>query len=218
MGINLLDEKGRQIMKLSRNIFAFTPYAAVLTGMGLFSNGWIAILLYHLVMISVLFVSRDSELFQKIFRGWRWWGIPLCLGSIGGGVLIWVLWPVIQTMGGNLSNDLVRFHLHGTSWKIFVVYYGLFHPPLEQIFWRGYFGHPSRKIHWRDVAFAGYHFLTMAYFVQWPWAIISVCVLIFMAWFWRQVVRITGGLLIPILSHLFADISVIVAVTLLLKL
>jgi len=205
-------------MKLSQVLLPFTPYAAVLIGMGIFSNGWIAILLYHLVMMVILFRARRSGFIQNIFKGWRWWGFPLCLGSIGGGLLIFLLWPIIQTAGGNLSSDLVRFHLHGVSWKLFVLYYGLFHPSLEQVFWWGYLGYETIRIHWKDVVFAGYHFITMTYFVQWPWALVSVFVLTFMAWFWRQIVRITGGLLIPVLSHLFADISVMVAVTVLLKL
>lgn len=198
-------------------LLPFTPYVAVMIGMGLFSNGWIAILLYHFVMIVVLYRVRHSGLFQKIFKGWRWWGIPLCLTSMGGGVLIYLLWPIIQSIGGDLPSHLIRFKLHGLSWNVFIIYYGLFHPPLEQIFWRGYLGHLSFKLHWRDIAFGGYHFLTMIYFVQWPWAVVSVSLLIFMAWFWRQLVRITGGLIIPILSHLLADISVILAVAILLK-
>lgn len=162
-------------------------------------------------MLLFMIMDRDKPLLRQLFTGWHrtWaWMIP---GSIAGGILIYCLWPRIK-LGPDLTVLLGNVGLAQGRWILFLFYYALIHPPLEQVFWRGYLGHSGKTIHIRDIAFAGYHFFTMIFFVHWPWALLSFFVLTGTAWLWRQCVRETHGLLIPVLSHLAADISIIVMV------
>ena len=184
------------------------PYIAVGIGLYIFKSGWLAILLYHAGMGFFLILDQKSPPLRQMLQGWHktWaWFIPFCAL---GGIAIYLLWPWMQ-QSLDLNALLHKYGLAGWKWTVFLFYYSIIHPPLEQFYWRGYLGHPGREIRIEDFAFSGYHFFTMICFVQWRWALISCFVLTGIAWLWRQTARETGGLIIPILSHLTADISVI---------
>jgi hypothetical protein len=62
------------------------------------------------------------------------------------------------------------------------------------------------------VFFGGYHVLVLAYFIPWSWGLLVAALLVLVAWVWRTVATRLGGLLIPALTHLAADASVILSV------
>jgi hypothetical protein len=183
------------------------PYPAIGIGLYVFQNAWAAIGFYHVGILCFLITDRKRPPLRNLLSGWNitWAGfIPAAALS---GVLIDSLWPSMQHF--NLDVQLTGYGLDGASWTLFLLYYAFFNPLLEQVYWRGYLGHPGRRVRIEDVAFAGYHFFTMICFVQWSWALISFIILTGTAWLWRQIVRETGGLLIPLLSHISADVSII---------
>ena len=90
-------------------------------------------------------------------------------------------------------------------------------PVLEEWYWRGVLGSPSRMPTPNDAAFAGYHVLVLAVFVPWPWALAVAVVLVGAAWLWRQLVARHGGLVIPVVTHAVADLSVIVTAELIVR-
>lgn len=46
-----------------------------------------------------------------------------------------------------------------------------------------------------------------------PFSIVySLIVLVAAGWFWRQLARINGGLLAPVLGHMAADLTILLAV------
>lgn len=203
-----MDKKGIDRIAL------FIPYIAIWIGLFLFQSGWLAIGLYHAGMILFLGLDKDRPSFQFILKGWemKWVRLlPLCAMA---GLAIYFLWPWMQPQS-DLRFQLSRYGLNGWKWIVFAGYFSLFHPVLEELFWRGSLGHPAKKIRIEDAAFAGYHFFTMLCFVQWQWAFISFLILTGAAWIWRQSTRQTGGLLIATVAHLLADISVVLAVQLL---
>lgn len=189
------------------------PYPAIGLGLFVFQNGWIAIGFYHIGMLSFLIADRRRPPFRQLFTGWNKIWSGLLPFSAMSGLLIYLLWPFMQQF--NLDSRLVRYGLTGESWRIFMLYYILFNPPLEEYYWRGYLGHPADRVRPEDFAFAGYHFFTMICFVQWHWGLISFVILTFTAWLWRQTVRRTGGILIPMLAHFAADVSIIWVVNML---
>jgi hypothetical protein len=198
----------RPVIITCKKTAMFLPYLAVAIGMYIFKNAWLTILLYHSGM--VLFIAADSQrpAFRSILKGWNttWaWIIP---ASAAGGVAIYFLWPEMHKLP-DLSGLLSSYGLTGWKWTLFLGYYSIIHPPLEQFFWRGYLGNPSRNLRVEDIAFGFYHFFTMICFVDGFWALLSCLILIGSAWMWRQMVQKTGGLLIPALSHLIADASII---------
>jgi len=49
-------------------------------------------------------------------------------------------------------------------------------------------------------------------FMSWQWCVLAFGVLVFAAWFWRQIATKNKGLLVPSISHLVADGSLMLAV------
>jgi hypothetical protein len=197
--------------KACRGVALFIPYFAIWIGLFLFKSGWLAIGLYHAGMILFLILDRDRPSIQLILKGWNTTWARLLPFSAMAGLAIYVLWPWMQHQS-DLNSLLSNYGLNGWKWIVFTLYFSLFHPVLEQFFWRGSLGHPGKKIRIEDAAFAGYHFFTMLCFVRWPWALLTFLILTGTAWVWRQCVRQTGGLLIAASTHLIADTSVILAV------
>jgi len=192
------------------------PYIAVGIGMFLFRNGWLAIGLYHAGMILFLVLDQNRPYVRNLLQGSsrRWaWLVVFCALS---GLAIHLLWPWMQQRS-DLSVLLSKYNLSEFRWIAYAIYYSLFHPLLEEFYWRGFLGHPGKRIRIEDVSFAGYHFFTMLCFVAWPWALLTFAILTGTAWVWRQSARETNGLLIPALSHIAAAVSISATASILLN-
>ena len=191
------------------------PYITVGIGLYLFQNGWLAIGIYHVGMILFLASDRSRSPMRVVLKGWRlkWaWLVVFCALS---GLATYMLWPWMQQRS-DLNTLLSRYHLTGPWWVAYVIYYSFFHPVLEELYWRGYLGHPSRNVRIEDAVFAGYHFFTLLCFIRWPGALLTFIILSATAWLWRQSVRETKGLLMPALAHTAAAISISAAASVLL--
>lgn len=214
---------------LRRFVALAVPYATVPVGLHVFSSGWAAMGLYHAAMVIVaLWVGGDPGWFRRLAHrlgsGWNLpmagVGLTLCLGS---GVALYFLWPLLERLAGAsgaaaaLGTQLDRLALTGGSWLAFMAYYTLVNPILEEAYWRGVLGSEDSKPTLSDVCFGGYHVLVLAVLlpgraaVAWTLAIAMGISLMGAGWIWRQIARRHGGLLIPVLTHLAADLSVITA-------
>lgn len=184
------------------------PYVAIILGLGYFRNAWCAILLYHVGIILVISVDGHWDLIADLFHGWRF--LP-AVGAVvlggGGGVVLNMLWPWI---GLEPVDALESLGLKNGSWLAFAVYFCLVNPCLEEIYWRGHLARESTRPSLEDGVFAGYHLLLLAYFVTWPWALLSCVVLFGAAWLWRRLAQIDRALLLPLISHVVANTSIIV--------
>lgn len=189
-------------------------YAAIFSGLYVFKSAWIAILAYHFVIVLILAIDRPVGLWKKITSGWNHkQGILLALFcSLAGGVLLLFL-PMMQPDGCPLSSSLQVLGFSGDTWILFMLYFSIVHPVLEEIFWRDYLvENNSRYPMVLDFAFAGYHILVLVWFVTLPWVALAFVVLSAASWVWRITSDRYNGLLIPIVSHAIADLSVILAV------
>jgi hypothetical protein len=83
-------------------------------------------------------------------------------------------------------------------------------PWITEWYWRGVLGSESRLPVASDVAFAGYHAVVLVAFIPGYWAVLTAATLTGAAWLWRQLAARAGGLLVPVATHLLADLSVIV--------
>lgn len=199
-----------------RHIAPVIPYGAVLLGLFVFQSAWASIVLYHLGIVLVLWLTGSWSLGQSIKT--RYDVIMLIIMiviSFTAGVFIYWLWPLLRLAELQLATELSNLGLNGLPWLIFIVYYFMVNPILEELFWRGYLGSPSLSVVPNDIWFAGYHVLVLLSFVQGWGIIISFLVLVATAWLWRQLARRHQGLIIPIASHAAADASIIGAVYLL---
>jgi membrane protease YdiL (CAAX protease family) len=194
-------------------IFALIPYLAMILGLHVFHNAWIAFALYHgLILLSMLSV-RDRGSWKELRQGWH--------GKIGGGAVVFgltggVVLTVLAPWAGidktMIAPILSRLGLHGIWWPLFVFYHALVNPWFEEVFWRGKLGSKNKWPVLNDFLFAGYHLLVLVLFLDWMWMLLAFGILTLAGWLWRQLKRHCGGLLLPVVSHAAADASIMAAV------
>jgi membrane protease YdiL (CAAX protease family) len=206
------------VMSVRQNTFSFLlPYTAILIGLNLLKNAWIAILLYHFLILVYLAVSGHLRDFKLIFHGWN---SRLFLGSLGmsiiAGPALFILWNSMKLDNSNLSS-LAHLKLDGLSWVLFMPYFALFHPVLEEVFWRSNPDNSKWNGYARDILFGGYHALVLVHFIKFEWLVISVMILCVVSHIWGVIFVKTRGLLIPVLSHILADLGIIVALNVILR-
>ncbi|MDX2472595.1 MAG: CPBP family glutamic-type intramembrane protease [Candidatus Krumholzibacteria bacterium] len=187
------------------------PYVAMLIGLHLLGSAWISFLIYHgLVLVAVW---RETGLRRDLLRGWhKLVGLGAIGFGVGGGVLIYTLAPYAGINADLINPAIGKLGLAGTGWLLFVIYHTLVNPWFEEILWRGKLGHDGLKPVWGDVLFAGYHVLVLMLFLEWLWILLAFVVLVAAGWFWRQLRRRHEGLLLPVISHLAADGSIMAVV------
>jgi len=193
----------------------FSPYGAVIVGVFLFHNAWIAILLYHAILaLCVCIVNRTmvSEI-KKGFSGSQAFllGFPALLC----GLLIYWFWPHAKTDTIDLSTVLHTYELDGLAGGLFAVYSILVNPILEELFWRECWNPSYSKPAFIDLVFAGYHGLALALILKPVYVIAAIGFLSGVSWLFRYLKQINRGMAIPYIMHLAADISIIASVWLL---
>ncbi len=181
-------------------------------GLHLLHSGWAAILGYHAGMCLLLWAGGGWPSASRLARGWTWKeGTASAAFGAAAGPAILLLWPLAADPSNPLQERLAGLGLQGSAWWAFVAYYALVNPPLEEAFWRGWLRSPSRAPAPVDALFAGYHALVLPLFIGWPWVVLAFACLVGAAWLWRRLAQRCGGLAIPAVSHLVADVSVIAA-------
>ena len=197
---------------------AAVPYVAVLIGLYVFRNGWIAIGLYHFGIIVFLIAGDRNRLLKRIRSGWN---PVMAVSSVVMSVMIFpsifFFWEYMQLENVRLNTTLAGFGLHGTSWFFFMIYFSMVHPFLEELYWRGYLESNRKYFSWTDFAFAGYHILVLAWFIKLSWLVIAFFVLTAAAYYWRYVASKLEGLVVPLLSHIIADVCIIAAINVLMR-
>lgn len=192
-----------------------SPYGAVIVGIFLFHNAWIAILFYHAILaLCVCIVNRTKV--SEIKKGFSWSQVFL-LGfpALLCGLLIYWFWPHAKTDSVDLSTVLHTYKLGGLAGGLFAVYSILVNPILEELFWRGCSNPSSRKPAFIDLVFAGYHGLALTLILKPAYIIAAIGFLAGVSWLFRYLKQINRGLAIPYIMHLAADISIIASVWLL---
>ena len=190
-------------------IAPMVPYITVGMGLLVCHNAWVAILSYHLVMLAVISTSGKRLSIFQIFKGGDKIRLPLLAAvGIGGGLLLWFLKPWVL-LTGEMKVFTQSLGLTQQSWPLFITYFILVSPALEEIYWRSFLGDPSTKLVLNDFLFSGYHMIVLAGIVQVAWLVVIFLVLAAAAWIWRLANRLGGGLMSSFISHLTADISII---------
>ena len=188
------------------------PYLAVAVGLNLLGNAWLALLGCHIGMLAVLLIARPriGALPPVGSRGSRIVAATGALGAASGPLLL-VASPSLR-LSGDLPIYLSSIGLTAAAWPEFIFYFVLVNPWLEEFYWRGYLGSEARGPVLNDFLYAGYHGLVLAGRVAVPWLAAILLVMAGAAWLWRQADRGAGGLLPSCISHLAADLTVLLAI------
>jgi membrane protease YdiL (CAAX protease family) len=188
------------------------PYLAVIAGLFWFRNAWAGLLGFHLGIVLSLLLARPRIPIRVLFQGddirWTILSILLCGSS---GVSLYFLWSSFGVVS-DLPAHLEAVGLTRSAWPLFITYFVLVNPLIEEYFWRGYLGSRARGLHISDFLYAGFHAFILMGNIKTGSILYSLVVLILVGWFWRQLARIDGGLLAPVLGHMAADFTILMAV------
>ena len=191
-----------------------SPYLAVGMGVFIFKNGLFAVLLYHLILvICIVGINRQNAL-KLLFTGYRpCIGTLVALGGLLPGVIILLLWAYAKQNTVDIYQTMQSVGLSNRSFTVFVIYSCVANPFLEESFWRGCFKPKSLLPGPIDGLFAGYHAMVMIPVVKPAFVLLSFLALAFVSWIFRIIYRLTGGLAIPIITHIIADITILGALS-----
>jgi hypothetical protein len=135
-------------------------------------------------------------------------------GSVATGGLLLLGWPwLVKLPDQDLGLFLAQWGLTARSWPVFVGYFCLINLWLEELYWRDRVASLSRR-NWETAAwFAGYHALVLMP-VLYGWAVILALLgLTLTGWWWQRLLRSGSGLTGPMLCHLAAEVSLMLALT-----
>ena len=188
------------------------PYIAVAIGFLLFHSAWVTVLGYHAGMILILLLSNNKPPLTTVFKGKHFW-LPVITALLGAcsGVVLYLLWPYVS-LTPDINVFIRSLGLSGVSWLVFIAYFSLINPFIEEYYWRGYLGSNNKRITTNDMLFSGYHLVVLAGLIGNIWLVVVFCGLIFGAWAWRQINRLNGGLLASVVSHLTADTAIVLTI------
>jgi hypothetical protein len=200
--------KAVQLPRLAKTITPLAPYVTVSAGLFLFRSAWAALIGYHVVMALILTFSRTKSRSRRLTAGRRW-PVSVISGTIGAcaGLVLLVAWRFVG-LDGNAAQYARSLGLSGATWPAFLAYFIVVNPWIEEFYWRGYLGSSDRRPTFNDGMFSGYHLLVAASLLSPAWLTALFVVLTLAAWFWRQVDRLSDSLLPSIVSHVAADITV----------
>ena len=188
------------------------PCLAVWAGLFLFKSAWLGLIGFHAAILLTLAIVRPNIpiniLFKSKYPQWIFASVLFCSTS---GIGLYYLWG-----GFGIANDLPAqlrsLGLTPSSWSLFIAYFSLVNPFIEEYFWRGVLGNNSTRVYIGDVVFAGYHALILWGRTQPTSILFAVIILTSAGWLWRQMAREDGGLLAPALGHMIADFTILITV------
>jgi membrane protease YdiL (CAAX protease family) len=192
-----------------------TPILAYLAvGIGLFGvhHAFLALLGFHLAIVLSLILARSSVPLTILFKSRRTRSVILNILLCGSsGISLYFFWSSLRIVS-DLSAHVEALGLTQTTWPVFITYFVLVNPMVEEYFWRGYLGSPTRNVHASDFLYSGFHSLILLGKMPTGAILYSLVLLSLAGWFWRQVAREDGGLLAPVLGHMAADFTLLMAV------
>ncbi len=203
---------------MKRNAFekhaaASSPYVAVVLGLYVFKNVFVALAIYYSAIAFFIVIKSEKSLLRTIFSGCN---SCAAAGSAivfaCGGVVIFLLWPYAKLENVNLTSTLAEYGLNGATCYIFVAAATILNPLLEELFWRGCFQNDPTRPAFIDVVFAGYHVLALVLVIKVPITILAFVVLFSASWWLRFMKHKFGGLAVPYIAHLVADVSIIAGI------
>jgi hypothetical protein len=189
------------------------PYIVVVAGVHFFNNAWFALFGFHASILIMLAVVRPNIPINVLVKSkspkWIFLNVLICSASGIGLYFLWNLFGIVPDLSAQLASMGLK---SSTSWLLFITYFSLVNPFIEEYFWRGYLGSDTKKFYIGDLVYAGYHVLVLWSKVHPVVLLLALAVLTSVGWFWRQISREDEGLLAAVLGHIVADFSILFVV------
>ena len=187
-------------------------YLAVGIGLWWFKSAWGALLAFHLAIVASLLFAKPKLPIHILFKSnnikWIVASILICGSS---GITLYFLWSYFG-FADDLPTQVESLGLNAFTWPVFITYFALVNPFVEEYFWRGYLGSPTKGLYVYDFIYAGFHGLIMMDKIRPDLIVYGLALLTLAGWFWRQIAREDHGLLAPVVGHMMADFTILVAI------
>jgi membrane protease YdiL (CAAX protease family) len=190
------------------------PHLALVIGLYILHSAWWALGLEGIILLVGLWIA-----FRRGFR-------PQAGTFAGRHLLLLVVHllagPVLLLLWQDQDPEVLRALLASirvnrqTMW-VAVLLHCTGVPLLEELFWRGALFKKGVGLYKPDILFALYHILILVLFLPFFLRLLSLVVLTGTAWLWRQEVERSNGVLPAILFHAAADLSLLFAVSILVR-
>ncbi len=205
-------------MKSPKITAVVVSYVTVALGLFWVHSAWAAQLGFHICILIMLIIAKPPIPIDKLFKpgNHQLLLIGCAVLAASSGMALYLFWPMLGNTP-KLSGYLASLRLTSITLPAYMIYFVLVNPWLEEYFWRGFLGSPSKNIIPTDLSFAGYHLLVIFRTISVAWLFPIFVSLTLVSWLWRQVSRLSDGLLIASISHLTADLSVMTFVYLLIS-
>ena len=188
------------------------PYLAVGIGLFWFQHAWLALLGFHFAIVLALWLARSPFPVKILFKSnhIRWVVLSILLSGSSGISLYF--FSAFFGLASNLPAQVEALGLNSSNWMMFIAYFALVNPFLEEYFWRGYLGSPTNSLYGSDFLYAGFHAFILVGKMQMGAMLYGLAMLVLAGWFWRQLARADQGLLACVLGHMTADFTILMAV------
>ena len=187
-------------------------YLAVGLGLWVLHSAWGALLGFHLAIILSLLIARPNLPISILGKNRNRKRIILSVLLCGSsGVTLYYQWTDFG-LTPDFSTQVQLLGLNSKTWPPFIMYFALVNPFIEEYFWRGYLGNPTSGLHLSDLLYAGFHGLIVIDRVEVRSILYGLLLLVLAGWFWRQIRREDRGLLAPVLGHMAADLTILLAI------
>ena len=200
------------ILALKLILAPIFPYLAVWAGLFLFHSAWFALAGFQMAILFTLLLFRPNIPISILFKSknpkWILISVLFCSTS---GIALYFLWGVFG-FANDLPAQLPTIGLNLSSWPLFIAYFSLVNPFIEEYFWRGVLGNNSIKLYIGDAVYSGYHALVLWGRVHPLSILFAIIILTSAGWLWRQIAREDDGLLAPVLGHMAADFSILLTI------
>jgi hypothetical protein len=187
-------------------------YLAVGVGIFQFHNAWAALVGFHAAIIVSLLIARPNLSLQTLLTShnvkWIFLSMLLCGSS---GITLYLVWNWFGA-ASDLSAQVEALGLDQSNWIPFIAYFTLVNPWIEEYFWRGYLASDTKKPSISDFLYSGFHGLFLLGRAQTASIFFALTTLAVAGWFWRQIAREDKGLFAPVLGHMAADLTILLAV------
>jgi membrane protease YdiL (CAAX protease family) len=187
-------------------------YLAVGIGLFILKSAWGALLGFHTAIIVSLLIAKPKIPMKILITNknikWIFLSVILCGSS---GITLHFFWNSFG-IANDLPTQVASLGLNASTWPLFIIYLAVVNSFVEEYFWRGYLGSKTKSLHTSDFLYAGFHGLILINKVKPVSILFGLSVLVFAGWFWRQIFREDNGLFAPVLGHMSADLTILVAV------
>lgn len=210
---------------------ALLPYLAVIIGLYIFHHAYIALLLYHSLIWGYMYTQKRYNIFEQDTQTkevkkslWTKYIVFVLITACSGPLVytyIRFLQPYLQKAIKipplQLFDYLAYYQVFSFSIPLFIVYFGIVHPLIEQKHWRALFYHINLNHDKKmgiilHLLFALYHIVVLYTLMPFPILLLVFWLLFFVSIIWNYFMKHNISFTYLLVSHIITDTSMVIGV------